>query len=182
MHGIWKCSPYQQMAIFIHCCQGWRQKWINFLGYFLGHGESLLTRCYQALVETVYWLHEHENAACSVQTPNSTWLSYDNVMEVKELLHRFDTRSRLLLGALLLGSAGESKALKVFNRQRTADTDFSLRNLLERLCQGEPCLDKDSQALTTWVSNCDRFKVRLNFSSLLKCAFPQFPHFLARVC
>lgn len=69
-------------------------------------------------------------------------------MEAKELLQRFDTRSRLLLAALLLGSAGVSKALKVFNRQRTADTDFSLCNLLERLCQGEPCLDRESRALT----------------------------------
>lgn len=69
-------------------------------------------------------------------------------METKELLQRFDTRSRLLLGALLLGPAGVSKALKVFNRQRTANTDFSLRYLLERLCQREPCLDRDIQALT----------------------------------
>ncbi|XP_062396113.1 Fanconi anemia group E protein [Sardina pilchardus] len=70
-------------------------------------------------------------------------------MEPKELMQRFDTRSRLLLGALILGSAGVSKALKVFNRQRISDTDFPLRKILVRLCEEEPCLDRESQALTS---------------------------------
>ncbi|KAG5282264.1 hypothetical protein AALO_G00054080 [Alosa alosa] len=86
-------------------------------------------------------------------------------MEAKELLQRFDTRSRLLLGALLLGSAGVSKALKVFNRQRISDTDFPLRNLLERLCQGEPCLDRESQALTSKPLVC-LFPVSFKWSLL----------------
>lgn len=76
-------------------------------------------------------------------------LIYYTVMEPKELLQRFDTRSRLLLRALFLGSAGVYKALKVFNRQRTLDTSFSVHNLLEILCQGEPCLHRDTQGLTT---------------------------------
>ncbi|KAL2103328.1 hypothetical protein ACEWY4_000196 [Coilia grayii] len=70
-------------------------------------------------------------------------------MEVGQLLQRFDTRSRLLLQALLLRSNGVSKALKMFNRLRTSVCNFSVRDILDRLCQQEPCVDSETQGLTT---------------------------------
>ncbi|XP_041860795.1 Fanconi anemia group E protein [Melanotaenia boesemani] len=52
-------------------------------------------------------------------------------------LSRFDAQSRLLLRALMSGASGAHRALTVLHRQQRANPDFSLRNLIQALCQDE---------------------------------------------
>lgn len=73
------------------------------------------------------------------------------VMDLKALLQYFDGRSRLLVHALLLGTAGANNAQTVFSKQRRCDPDFTLAPFLETLCQQEACVREDELVLKPLV-------------------------------
>ncbi|XP_017286373.2 Fanconi anemia group E protein [Kryptolebias marmoratus] len=69
-------------------------------------------------------------------------------------LNRFDGQSRLLVRALMSGTSGTQKALTVFRKQRRANPEKSLVDLLETLCQDEitrPHSEKEPLAIKPLV-------------------------------
>ncbi|KAI4884065.1 hypothetical protein NFI96_030658 [Prochilodus magdalenae] len=78
---------------------------------------------------------------------------------MSSLLNGFQGPSRLLAHALLTG--GVNGAQKVLNKLRGANSVFSLRYFLERLCGDEASLEQDTQTLATKPLVClfpDAFK------------------------
>ncbi|KAJ8373282.1 hypothetical protein AAFF_G00266930 [Aldrovandia affinis] len=91
-----------------------------------------------------------EAAGMAISQDSQTSVGPRNGMDAAVLLQRFDGRSRLLLRALLLSAAGGARRARwVFQRQnQRSDPDLSMHTFLDTLCQDEPWLDEESQALS----------------------------------
>ncbi|XP_015195334.2 Fanconi anemia group E protein [Lepisosteus oculatus] len=71
-------------------------------------------------------------------------------MDLESVLKRFDGRSRLLLQALSLGFCGARRAMQVYRRQRSSDTE-GLHTWMESLVKDEAYLDGNCLAVKPLV-------------------------------